>query len=90
MSSILNLSNLKDKISSKLSLQGSSRNQKPGKDSKKKDLQKPKEYKQEEVKSKETKKKDNKEKIVRRVSNPVLFLTARILTTQTRFCVRRH
>lgn len=60
MSSILNLSNLKDKISSKLSLQGSSRNQKPGKDSKKKDLQKPKEYKQEEVKSKETKKKDNK------------------------------
>lgn len=60
MSSILNLSNLKDKITSKLSLQGSSKNQKSGKDSKEKDQQKPKESSKIE-KSKESKRKSSKQ-----------------------------
>ncbi|KAG5422109.1 MAK21 [Candida metapsilosis] len=61
MSSILNLSNLKDKITSKLNLQGSSKNQKSNKESKGKDQIKVKDSKQKEEKPKETKKKSSKE-----------------------------
>ncbi|KAI5950495.1 MAK21 [Candida theae] len=59
MSSILNLSNLKDKITSKLSSSGSSKNQKPGK---KESIQGHKDANQKSEKVNESKVKDSKKK----------------------------